>query len=503
MKKIKAKLASTKLNKHKIKTESITHFGMRALRLYGNEVNLERATPDLIDGLKPVVRRIVYGSSEIARTEFVKTAQMIGHVMGTYHPHGDASLMGATVTMVQSSVPLLHGKGGWGNLIDNAAAMRYNNVRLSHFGRTGLDSDYANKEVTSFVPNYDDKTVEPVSIPFPLPVILFNGGEGIGYGSACKLPSFTPESVVTVLKRLLTGEKLKAEDFAKSLKPTHRWGGEFVRSKENKKAWLQMFTTSRASVQFQSPLIVDESKRTVVINEWPDGLEPEKFILWVRSLPETNEAYPSKGSVEFTLVMKKGFNVAQFEKWVEQIQKKTRVKAAFNINVTHRTAKIEDGVVSYDVALMALSVPKLLIAWLRARLETEIKSLGYRIRKQQAAIDYSKLLIFAANKLDIIVPIVRFSKTPREELSKKLKISGEQADQILDLTLRKLTRLDQDTWKAKLKDQETFMVQLNKWLKAPKKKMITDMDKAMEAIVLDRVHKEKQDKQKLTLKKAK
>lgn len=490
-----------KLAKGKIKTESITRFGMRALRLYGDEVNLERATPDLIDGLKPVVRRIVYGASEVARTEFAKTAQVVGHVMGTYHPHGDSSISGACTTMVQSCVPLIHGKGGWGNLIDNAAAMRYTNMRLSNFGRTGLDSDYANKEVTSFVPNYDDRTVEPVSIPFPLPVILFNGGEGIGYGSACNLPSFTPESVVAVLKQLLSGEKLKAEDFAKALKPIQRWGGEFVKTKENKKAWLSMFTSSRASVQFQSPLIVDESKRTVVINEWPSGLDPEKFILWVRSLPETNEAYPSKGSAEFTLVMRKGFNVAQFEKWVEQIQKKTRVKSAFNINVTHRTAKIEDGVVSYDVVLMALSVPKLLIAWLRARLATEISSLGYRIRKQQAAIDYSKLLIFAASKLDIIVPIIKTAKNPKEELSKKLKITLEQADQILDLTLRKLTRLDQDALKSKLADQEKFMVQLNKWLKAPKKKMITDMDKAMEAIVLDRVHKEKQDKQKLTLKK--
>lgn len=496
----KKKGTEPKLEKGRIKTQNITVFGMKALKLYGDEVNLERATPDLIDGLKPVQRRIIWGTSQVAKTVFAKTAQIVGHVMGTYHPHGDSSISGAMVTMVQSCTPLLHGKGGWGNLIDNAAAMRYTNARLSNFGRTGLDQDYANKEVTSFVPNYDDRTIEPVSIPFPLPVILFNGGEGIGYGSACNLPSFTPESVVEVLKRLLSGEKLKAEDFAKTMKPVHRWGGEFVKSKENKRAWLEMFSSSKASVLFQSPLIVDAQKKTVVINEWPSGLDPEKFVMWVRSLPETNECYPSKGSAEFTIVMGKGYNSVQFEKWVESIQKKTRVKSSFNINVTSRKATIVDGVVDYEVALLALSVPKLLIAWLRARMEIESKSLQYRIARQQEAIDYSKLLIFAASKLEIIVPIIKSSKSPRDDLAKKLKITLVQADQILDLTLRKLTRLDQDSLKEKLAEQVKFMTQLEKWLKSPKKKMMNDMDAAMEAIVLDREHAAKKDKQTLTLK---
>jgi DNA gyrase/topoisomerase IV subunit A len=500
MKKIK-KGSGPKLDKGRIKSQSITVFGMKALKLYGDEVNLDRATPDLIDGLKPVVRRIVWGTSQVAKTVFAKSAQIVGQVMGTYHPHGDSSIYGAMVTSVQSCTPLLHGKGGWGNLIDSAAAMRYTNARLSHFGRTGLDPDYANKEVTAFVPNYDDKTIEPVSIPYPLPIILFNGGEGIGYAGACNLPSFTPESVVEVLKQLLGGEKLKAEDFAKTLKPVQRWGGEFVKSRENKKAWLEMFTSNKASVQFQSPLIVDSVKKTVIVNEWPSGLDPEKFVEWARALPETNECYPSKGSAEFTIVMRKGYNSVQFDKWVEQIQKKTRVKSSFNINVTSRKAIIVDGVVDYEVALLSLSVPKLLVAWLRARLEIEIKSLQYRIARQQEAIDYSKLLIFAANKLDIIVPIIRTSKNPRDDLAKKLKITLVQADQILDLTLRKLTRLDQDVWKDKLKDQLKFMEQLNKWLKAPKKKMMVDMEAAMEAIKLDRLHIESQDKQKLTLKK--
>lgn len=479
--------------------QSVTDYGKKALRLYANEVNLDRATPDLIDGLKPVARRIAWGASQTAKTTFVKSAQIVGHVMGCYHPHGDASLYGAMVTMVQSCVPLLHGSGNWGNLIDSAAAMRYTESRLSAFGRTGFDANYTNKEVTSFVPNYDDSTVEPVSIPFPLPVILFNGGEGIGYGTACSIPSFTPESVVVVLKKLLDGEKLKPLDFAKLMKPDYRWGGTFVSTKENKKAWLQMFESSKASVLFESHLIVDQARREVTINEWPAGLNPEKFTEWVKSLPETLEASPTKGSAEITIVMGRGYNTVQFEAFVKKIQQKTRVKASYNINVTRREAVIVDGVVDYKVELLSLSVPQLVIEWLRARLKTEIKSLEYRIRKQDELIAYSELLIYAAQNLDVIVPIIRKSEKPREDLARKLKISLAQADQILDLTLRKLTRLDQDSIKQVLKDQQQHLKQLKQWLAKPKKKMATDIDEAMKAIEADRAYILKVKTQKLEI----
>ncbi len=484
----------------KVERQSITTYGMRALRLYGDEVNLDRATLDLIDGLKPVHRRELYAASDLPKGQYVKAARIVGDTMGRFHPHADSGIYGGLVTLVQACTPLVHGEGNWGNILAEPAAMRYTNARLSHFGRAGFDPDYANKEVTSFVPNYDDKEVEPVSIPFPLPVILFNGGSGIGYGAASNIPAFTPESVVEVLQRLLQGEKLKAEDFAKTMKPTSKWGGEFVKTKANREAWMQMFKTHKASVQFQSPLVVDTLKKTIVIGEWPSGLDPVKFVEEVRSWDETQEVYTSKGSSQFTIVVKKGYNSVQFDGYVERVQKLTRVKSSYNINVTSRKAIIKDGVVDYEVALLALSVPQLVVAWLRARLELELKSLDYRLRKQDVAIAYSKLLIFASTKLDIIIPIVRHSKQPREELAKKLKITIEEADQILELKLRQLTKLDQEALKQKLKEQLAFKEQLLKWKAKPKKKMVTDIDEAMKAIQADRDYDKKQKTQKLVLK---
>jgi DNA gyrase subunit A len=486
-------------SKGRVLDQNITEFARRSLGIYAAEVNLERATPDIMDGLKPVARRIVYGASTVAKTSMVKSAQIVGEVMGTYHPHGDGSIYGAMVTTVQSTVPLLHGEGNWGTIVDSPAAMRYTNARLSNFGRMGFDPDYANPEVTMYVPNYDERTVEPVTVPYPLPIILFSGGEGIGYGAACKLPSFTPESVADVLIRLLKGDKLKVEDFAKGLEPDYKWGGQFVKTKENRKAWLEMFTGTKASVLFEAPLEVDTAKHVVKIDEWPDGVNPEKVMVWAKGLPETDKAFPSKGGSEFTITMKKGYNSVQFESWVKKIAAKTRAKASYNINVTRRTATVTDGVVDYDVKIHSLSVPRLIMMWLKERLEIEKRSLGYRIKKQKAAIDYCDLLIMAANKLDVIIPIIKKSKTPREELAKKLKITLDQANQILDLTLRKLTRLDQDEIIAKRKTLVAELKVLEGWLKNPKPKMIADIKTALEAIEADRKWYASKGDQKLEL----
>lgn len=480
-------------------SQSITKYGMKALRIYADEVNLDRATPDLKDGLKPVQRRIIFAASQNPKGVKVKSARIVGDVMGKYHPHGDKSIYDAMVNMVRSCTPLILGSGNWGNLIDGAAAMRYTEAQASNFGRTGFDGDYVNKEVTPFVPNYDGKEEEPLYIPYPLPIILFNGGSGIGYAAASNLPSFTPESVADVLKRLLVGEKLEPEDFARIMKPTYKYGGQFVNSKANKAAWLQLFTSSKASIQFQSPLKVDVPKRQIIISEWPSGVNPSNVSETLKTFDHVQEVYPSKGSSEITILIKKGYNTVQFEEHVAEIQRMTRAKQSFNINVTNREVTITDGLVDYEVTLLNLSVPKLVIAWLRARLVTEAKSLVYRVKKQKAAIAYSKLMVFAALNIDVIIPIVRHDPKPKEKLCKVLKIEMFEAEQIMEIKLRTLGKLDQGDWKTKIKDQKLHLAQLEQWQKKPKKKMLLDIDVAMKSIEADREFIKKQRTQKLTL----
>ncbi len=468
-----------------VRNQSLADFGSHAMGIYADEVNLGRAVPDLIDGLKPVQRRIMWAQSRLGK-EFVKTARVVGEVIGRYHPHGDVSVANAIVTMVQGTTPAILGTGGWGNLIDPASAMRYTNCALSEYGWTFFHSDYINKEVTSFVPNYDGTTVEPVSLPSLLPNVLMTGAEGIGVGTTTMLPTFTPESLATMVIRLLKGEKnLTAKDFADTLKIQTRWGGHLVKSKENRQAWMGMFEGDRASVQFESTLDVDRDHKAIAIDDWPPGINPIKFVEKVRGFDGVKKVYNDKGATGFRIEADRGINYAQFDKLVDKVQRATQVRRAFRVNVTHRQSSIDDGVVNFKTEYLSLSVPKLLVTWLRERLALETRSLEFRIRKQQAAIAYSNLLIFASKNLDIIFKGLRQADS-KAYLVKHLKRTPDEVEQILELKVRQLSSLDQDAIKKKLKEQEALLSQLNTWLKKPRLKVIEDTESVLKAIVSDR-----------------
>lgn len=475
----KYKYAETKQITH----TSLAEFGKMAMGIYADEVNLGRAVPDLIDGLKPVQRRLMWAASNLGH-DFVKSARLVGETMGRLHAHGDASIGGALVTMVQSNVPPFRGKGGWGNLIDPASAMRYTNCTLSDYGWSFFGKDYIAKQVTSFVPNYDDTWVEPVSLPALLPNVLLNGGDGIGVGTTTCLPTFTAESVVSVLTRLLSGEKLGPLDYAKTLKPCYRYGGRLVKSKENADAWLALFKSASSSVQFEAELFVDRDNKSIEIDDWPHGLNPVKFIEKIRAMPECDQAYNHKGATGFRIEMRKDHNFDQFDKFVTKVQNATRVRRSYKINVTHRQVDIDDGVVKFKTAYLSLSVPELLLTWLRERLQLEKRSLTYRISKQDELISYSKLLIYASDHLDTIFKALRQADS-KEYLVKRLTLTPAQADQILDLKVRQLSKLDQDSLKKKLKEQQTHLKELKDWLSKPKKKVMSDMTSVLDAVKRD------------------
>lgn len=468
-----------------IQDQTLIEFGTHAMGIYADEVNLARAVPDLVDGLKPVQRRVMWASAKLGK-DFAKTARLVGDVLGRYHPHGDMSVQGAIETVMHSNVSTLKGKGNWGSLVDSAAAMRYTLCCLSQYGWTFFDEDYIHKDVTSFVPNYDDSTVEPVCLPSFMPNVLINGGEGIGVGTTTRLPTFTPDSLIVAMKRLLQGERLTPIDFAKTLKPINRYGGKLVNTKENRKAWLGIFTGSTSSVAFCATLVIDRNGKSIEVDDWPAGLHPSKLILNARKLPEVDQAFNHKGATGVRIEMRKDHNYEQFDKLVTKIEKLTTVRRAFKINVTHRTSSIEDGVVSFDTKYLNLSVPQLLMTWLKERLALEKRSLAYRTRRQHELIAYSELLIFAANNADAIIKVIRTSMNPHPDLMRQFKLSEVQANQILDLQLRKISKLDQSAIKEKLKTQQAHLKQLVQWTSKPRAKVIADFDQVLVAIEADR-----------------
>jgi len=469
-----------------ITEESLADFGTRGMGVYADEVNLARAVPDIMDGLKPVQRRILWAASKLGK-DMVKTARVVGETVGKYHPHSDASVSDSITVLVNSNVPTFRGEGNWGSLIDPAGAIRYTNCTLSAYGWAGFfDPNYISKEVTPFVPNYDDKTVEPVTLPALLPNVILNGSSGIGVGTTTNLPSFTPESVVLILKRLLAGERLAPLDFAKTLKYQYKYGGRPVKSKENAQGWMELFKAPSARVVFEASLVIDKDHKAIEIDDWPYGLDPVKFITKVRTFPEVDQAYNNKGATGFRIEMRRDHNYAQFDKLVEKVQKATQVARSFKINVTHRKSSVVDGVVSMTTEYLNLTVPKLIVTWLRHRVELEKASLQNRILNQQSAIDYSELLIFVAKNADALIKVIRTSTDPEADLMKVFKLSELQAKQVLDLQLRKISKLDQTKVLEALKEQRADLKQLELWLKKPKQKVMDDCDQVLKAIEADR-----------------
>lgn len=462
--------------KEQIRDLALTDFGISAMTRYATAVNLDRAVPELYDGLKPSMRRVVWAATRLGKTPY-KSAKLVGYVLGNFHPHGDGSCYSVMQTLVHNNVPLLIGVGNWGGILDEAAAYRYTNCCLSEVGWSCFDKNYI--AIADMVPNFDDKDEEPVVVPVQLPFILLNGADGIGVGVTCKLPTFTLDSVCTVLTKLFSGEKLNSILIAKTLKPKLHWGGHISNTKENKEQWLQLIKTGRASIQFYAELDIDRDKKEIVISEWPTGLNPEKFIQKVKQMPQTQRAYNSKGSLTFKIEAKRSLDDEAFEIFVQKIQKLATVSVSYRVNVTHRVAKTEDGITTYNTEFLSLGIAELILRWCKLRIEYELKSLAYRIQKQQALIDYSKLLIFASNKLDIIFKALR-QKDSESYLVDNLGITREQAKQILDLKVRQLSKLDQDALKVTLKEQQSMMSQLKTWQKNPKPKIKDDIMKAVE-----------------------
>lgn len=481
--------------------ESLDDFGIRNMSAYAVATNLNRSIPDIFDGCKPVHRRVLWDTS-LQERRYIKTARVVGDTLGRFHPHGDTSVADAIETLINMPTPPIKGSGNWGSIVDDAAAMRYTEMKLSGYGLSFFHPDYIHKEVTTFVPNYDGSDVEPAVLPARLPNVIVNGTEvGIGVGITAVIPTFTPESIVEVLKRLLQGEKLEPADYAKTLKYAHKYGGKLVKSTDNRAGWMQMFTEPRGRVQFESELIVDRDRKIIRIEDWPPGLTGKNllsFVDKVRGLVETARCHNVKGTQTYQIECKPAYNFAQFDKFVEKVRALTRKRVSFKLNVTHREVTVNDGVVKTETKILAMPIPELLKTWLRLRLQLEVRSLNFRVVRQEKAIAHSKLLIYACDHLESGVQALR-SKDPKATLVRLMKISDEEAQTLLDLRFIQWSRLDQSKIKDKLREQEAELKRLKAALKAPRAEVLADLDAVLDLIVKDRQVEKKEETETLVL----
>ena len=430
--------------------KDLLSFVETSMKVYGTEVNLERSVPDFRDGLKPVVRRLLWAMHQLPGDKAHKSARLVGEVMGKYHPHGDSSIYGAAVTAVNNPVPPFTGIGNWGTLVDPAAAHRYTNIRMSPYGRLFFGKHYVH--VTDMVPNFDRSSTEPLVLPCLLPNILFNGTEGIGVGVTTKIPAFEPATVLDCMIRLLDGEELTPRDYAKTLKFYYQYGGVVTRDKAGMAAATAFFSGTKGSIQWTSPLDIDPIAKTITLSKFAPSVDPVKLLeTKVKPMTEVKSAIGGKG-LSYVISARKDLNTLDFNRLVEKVKRLTSSKVSYEIYVTERVIVDTGDKIEYKVNFITCSIPELIKRWLKWRIQLEARSLDWQIQQTEKDIAYLKLLIYACDNIDLIVYAVRKVEDSRGYLVKKLKITAEEADQILDLRLRQLTKLDESILRGKLKE---------------------------------------------------
>lgn len=486
-------------------------FVRNALTRYGNEVNLERAIPELSDGLKVVHRRVLTTLASYAQGSNVKTANVVGRCLGEYHPHSDTSVADAIETLVNLPVSLVRGIGNWGGLLDGAAAMRYTNCTLSHLGQFVFDKDYMHPSVTSMVPRYDDNGLEPVVLPMRIPYLLMAAPSGIGYGLKSDVPNFQHDYLFDAIRLLIqNGDHVADEpvtdvrDLARNLRLTFCWGGEVVLdTKTQRENYLKFIDSHSATVQVRSVITESFEKKEVIISGFPQGNSAKavnKIIGGIRQLPLTADCDLKLGTNDTYVAYAKRCSHDSFNDWVDAIEKLTTSNVTYRSMVSIRESSIDDGVVSYRVRNVQATPRQLLVAWIRARVALERRHLAHKVGVVQGQIDHQELLLYCATpaNIDIIAQGLK-SKEPVAYLMKHLDLTEAEAMVVMELRIRQLSALDIPKTKAKLAELKAFKKQLQVWQKNPEEKVLLDLDEAEQCIQKDHAIRAKADNEVLTV----
>ena len=424
---------------------------------YSMSVIVDRALPDVRDGLKPVHRRILYSMEENnirPGGKFTKSARIVGDVMGKYHPHGDSSIYDAMVRLAQEwnlRYPLVDGQGNFGSMDgDPPAASRYTEARLAHPGNELLvDLD---KETVDFRDNYDGSEKEPVVLPAKLPQLLLNGQMGIAVGMATNIPTHNLGELVDATIHLIDNinEDVTPEQLLKFVKgPDFPTGGVVYGGAPMKQAYL----TGRGSVVIRAVGEIVEAKKgrhQIVYTEIPYGVSKESLKEKIAELVKDKKLNgvadvrdeTARGEVRFVVDLKKD---AFPKKIMNQLYKQTALQTSFHYNMLALVNGLQPRV---------LGLADILSEYLKHRQTVVRRRTEFELRKAKERAHILEGLKIALDHIDEVVALIRASKSyddAKNGLMKKFKLSEIQAMAILAMQLRKLTGLERQAIEDELK----------------------------------------------------
>ncbi|TCE85011.1 DNA gyrase/topoisomerase IV subunit A [Bifidobacterium longum] len=452
---------------------------------YAYSVIYARALPDARDGLKPVQRRIVYQMGEMNLTPdrpYMKSARVVGEVMGKLHPHGDSAIYEAMVRLAQPfamRLPLVDGHGNFGSLDDGPAASRYTEARLGP-AALGMNADI-DEDTVDFTPNYDNKLKEPTVLPAAIPNLLVNGGSGIAVGMATNLATHNLGEVVNAAKFLMAHSDATLEQLMRYV-PGPDWptGGTIIGRDGIREAYAtgRGTLTTRAATHIEH---VTARKQAIVVTELPYMVGPEKVIERISDGVKNRKLEGISGAFDLTdrhngtrivIEIKTGFDPHAV---LVQLFKHTPLQDNFAMN---------------NVALVegrphTMGLKEMLQVWVDHRRVVIRRRSEYRKKKALERLHLVEGLLLAMLDIDEVIQVIRTSDdadAAKSRLMVVFDLDEVQAQYILDLRLRRLTKMNRIELEAERDDLKNRIEELTRILASAEAldQVVTDeMDEAV------------------------
>lgn len=454
----------------------LKEYAEKAYLDYSMYVVLDRALPNLGDGLKPVQRRIVYAMSELglsAASKHKKSARTVGDVIGKFHPHGDSACYEAMVLMAQPfsfRYPLVDGQGNFGSVDDpkSFAAMRYTESRLSPYAKVLLQE--LGQGTVDWIPNFDGTLSEPGLLPARLPNVLLNGASGIAVGMATDIPPHNMREVAGALIRLLASPKASLDDIMEHVHgPDFPTSAEIISTRDEIRA---VYESGTGSIRMRAAW--SRESGNIVITALPHQVSPTKIMEQIdqqvraKKLPML-ENYRDEGDHEHPtrLVLMPRSNRVDVEGLMSHLFATTDLEKSVRVNMN---------LIGLDGRPRVKPLVPLLLEWLEFRKQTVIRRLNWRLGKINDRLHLLEGLLIAFLNLDEVIRIVRYEEEPKEKLIETFSLSEIQAEEILNTRLRNLAQLEEMKIRAEKEELEQEKADIEGILESPRrlKKLIGD-----------------------------
>jgi topoisomerase IV subunit A len=471
----------------------LASYAQRAYLEYALSVVKGRALPDVCDGQKPVQRRILYsmarmglGYTGAAGARPVKSARVVGDVLGRFHPHGDQAAYDALVRMAQDfsqRYPLIDGHGNFGSRDgDGAAAMRYTEARLARI--TNLLLDEIDEGTVAFVPNYDGSTQEPQQLPARLPFTLLNGASGIAVGLATEIPSHNLREIADACIALVKTPKLEDQElFALVPGPDYPGGGQIISPAAD---IAEAYRSGRGSLKVRARWKIEELARgqwQLVVTELPPGVSTQRVLEEIEELTNP-KVKAGKKAVSQEQVQLKQTVLSVLDTVRDESSKDSAVRLVFE----PKTSRIEQSelittllahtsletsspvnltMVGLDGKPVQKSLRLMLSEWIEFRQATIERRSRHRLDKALDRIHILEGRRLVLLNIDEVIAIIRKADEPKAALIARFKLSDRQAEDILEIRLRQLARLEGIRIEQELKELREEKKKLEEILGSP------------------------------------